>query len=206
MTTTPRVHWNTDASISDFGSPFNEGSSSDSVNSTSSLQYVNSQLVAHGFVQGSGLCLDGLGKDDTDKVVKCLLGMLSQRIVRTIPNICYPSPTQIERDEDRMTCIELRTYRRNLGRYRTNTNVSIHCTNLRQRRLLMQNERYTLINHAWRKYQKYDLLATLSYTQIPAASAIKPRECSQTNNSRIATDTHIASRTSCDTPSRDQED
>ncbi|KAI0071156.1 hypothetical protein K474DRAFT_1652846 [Panus rudis PR-1116 ss-1] len=80
MATTPRVHWQTDPSFSGFGSPFSEGSSESSTNSTSSLQYVNSQLVAHGFVHGSGLCLDGLGRDDTEKVVKCLLGMLSQRI------------------------------------------------------------------------------------------------------------------------------
>jgi len=48
---------------------------------TSTLQYVNSQLVSHGFARAPGLSLDGLSHADTERVVKCLLGMLSQRIV-----------------------------------------------------------------------------------------------------------------------------
>ncbi|CAL1714045.1 unnamed protein product [Somion occarium] len=80
MTSNKLVHWALEASLSDFGSPFTEGDSSDSITSSSSLQYVNSQLLAHGFTHGTGLSLDGLGKEDTEKVVKCLLGMLSQRI------------------------------------------------------------------------------------------------------------------------------
>ena len=75
------VHWALNASLSDLGSPFSDAGSSESCNSTSSLQYINSQLVAHGFVHDSGLSLEGLAKADADRVVKCLLGMLSQRIV-----------------------------------------------------------------------------------------------------------------------------
>ncbi|KAI0831981.1 Afadin and alpha-actinin-binding-domain-containing protein [Trametes gibbosa] len=80
--TTPKklVHWALNASLSDLGSPFSDAGSSESCSSTSSLQYVNSQLLAHGFTHDSGLCLDGLAKADADKVVKCVLGMLSQRI------------------------------------------------------------------------------------------------------------------------------
>ncbi|KAK7685742.1 hypothetical protein QCA50_011088 [Cerrena zonata] len=80
MAATPKklVHWDLGLSP-EFGSSF-EGDSTDSTTSASSLQYVNSQLLAHGFTHGSGLSLDGLGKDDTEKVVKCLLGMLSQRV------------------------------------------------------------------------------------------------------------------------------
>ncbi|TFK86472.1 hypothetical protein K466DRAFT_492758 [Polyporus arcularius HHB13444] len=74
------VQWALNASLSDLGSPFSEAGSSDSCTSTSSLQYINSQLVAHGFVHDAGLSLDGLAKTDADRVVKCLLGMLSQRI------------------------------------------------------------------------------------------------------------------------------
>ncbi|KAL1941270.1 hypothetical protein VTO73DRAFT_7482 [Trametes versicolor] len=74
------VHWALNVSLSDLGSPFSDAGSSESCSSTSSLQYVNSQLLAHGFTHGSGLSLDGLGKEDADKVVKCILGMLSQRI------------------------------------------------------------------------------------------------------------------------------
>lgn len=78
------VHWALDASLSDFGSPFSEGSSADSTSSTSSLQYINSQLLAHGFTQNPGLSLEGLQKEDSERVVKCLLGMLSQRIVSIV--------------------------------------------------------------------------------------------------------------------------
>lgn len=84
MAATPRklVHWDSGLSP-DFGSSF-EGDSTDSTSYTSSLHYVNSQLLAHGFTHGSGLSLEGLEKDDTEKVVKCLLGMLSQRVVRRL--------------------------------------------------------------------------------------------------------------------------
>ncbi|KAH8091643.1 Afadin and alpha-actinin-binding-domain-containing protein [Cristinia sonorae] len=83
MATTPKktvVHWALDASLSDFGSPFSEASSAESSSSTSSLQYINAQLIAHGFTQHPGLSLDGMQKEDSERLVKCLLGMLSQRI------------------------------------------------------------------------------------------------------------------------------
>ncbi|KAG1735884.1 Afadin and alpha-actinin-binding-domain-containing protein [Suillus paluster] len=81
MAATPRklVHWALDVSISDFGSPCSEATSSDSVASTSSLQYINSQLVAHGFTHSPGLSFEGLSNSDTDQLAKCLLAMLSQR-------------------------------------------------------------------------------------------------------------------------------
>lgn len=50
-------------------------------NNTATLQYVNSQLIAHGFTHGPGLSLDGAGKDDAEKVLKCLVAMLGQRMV-----------------------------------------------------------------------------------------------------------------------------
>ncbi|KDQ61460.1 hypothetical protein JAAARDRAFT_45107 [Jaapia argillacea MUCL 33604] len=72
------VHWA--LHDSPIGSPFSEGSSTDSVTSTSTVQYVNGQLIAHGFVQAPGLNLDGLANSDMERVVKCLQGMLSQRM------------------------------------------------------------------------------------------------------------------------------
>ncbi|KAG1774155.1 Afadin and alpha-actinin-binding-domain-containing protein [Suillus placidus] len=67
MAATPRklVHWAFDVSISDFGSP---------------LEYINSQLVAHGFTHSPGLSFDGLSNSDTDQLARCLLAMLSQRV------------------------------------------------------------------------------------------------------------------------------
>ncbi|TDL26610.1 hypothetical protein BD410DRAFT_783699 [Rickenella mellea] len=81
MASTPKklVHW-ANSPDQDLGSPFSEGSSTDSECSTSSLQYINAQLVAHGFARAPGLSLDGLSKDDGEKVVKCILGLLSQRM------------------------------------------------------------------------------------------------------------------------------
>jgi hypothetical protein len=73
------ANWTFDISNSQFGSPYSDAS----VSSTSSLQYINSQLVAHGFAHGSGLSLDGLERADMDRVVKCLIGMLGQRVVST---------------------------------------------------------------------------------------------------------------------------
>ncbi|KAG2042756.1 Afadin and alpha-actinin-binding-domain-containing protein [Suillus americanus] len=82
MAVTPRklVHWTLDVSISDFGSPCSEATSSDSVASTSSLEYINSQLIAHGFTHSPGLSFEGLSNSDTDQLAKCLLAMLSQRV------------------------------------------------------------------------------------------------------------------------------
>ena len=82
MMATPKrgVHWNfDDISLSELNSP--SGSSTDSFVSTSTLEYANAQLIAHGFVQAPGLCLEGISVKDSEKVVKCLLGLLSQRVV-----------------------------------------------------------------------------------------------------------------------------
>lgn len=85
MNVTPKkaVHWgNNDISLSDLCSPsFNFNGSMESMVSTSSLDYINSQLVTHGFTPSPGLVLDGISNTNQDLVVKCLFGMLNQRIV-----------------------------------------------------------------------------------------------------------------------------
>ncbi|THH17444.1 hypothetical protein EW146_g3361 [Bondarzewia mesenterica] len=73
------VHWNLEFSNSP-QSPFSDAPSTDSVTSTSTLQYVNSQLISHGYTHSPGLSLDGLSNKDSEKVVKCLFSMLSQRM------------------------------------------------------------------------------------------------------------------------------
>ena len=83
--TTPKklVHWAHDISLSSLGSPFpSETSSSASPQPTSSstLHYINNQLIAHGFTS-SPLSLESLGsEEDRHVIVKCLIGMLSQRV------------------------------------------------------------------------------------------------------------------------------
>ena len=91
MPVTPRklVHWDVDGpSISALDSPF-FNNSYESVVSTSSLEHINSQLVAHGFVPSPGISLEGISNDDSTRVVKCLLGMLSQRVVSIVANLLY---------------------------------------------------------------------------------------------------------------------
>ena len=51
---------------------------------SSSLAFLSSQLVAHGFARPPGLVqpLHKLGPDELEPVVKCLRDLLEQRIVR----------------------------------------------------------------------------------------------------------------------------
>ena len=65
------------------------GSSSE-MNYTSSLQYLNSQLIAHGFAQNPGISLDGLSTSNTEGVVKVLLSLMNQRVVRLFPLFVLP--------------------------------------------------------------------------------------------------------------------
>ncbi len=78
------VHW----APSPIQSPLSDTSSTSttSIHSTSTLQYVNSQLISHGFALPPGLCLDSLSSAEADGVTKCLLAMLGQRVVRARPN------------------------------------------------------------------------------------------------------------------------
>ncbi|KAF9474824.1 hypothetical protein BDN70DRAFT_884425 [Pholiota conissans] len=83
MMATPKklVHWDTNSpSFSNPGSPFYNGTFDSSMDSTSSLDFVNSQLVAHGYIPSPGLSLTGISKDESNRVVKCLISMLSQRV------------------------------------------------------------------------------------------------------------------------------
>lgn len=82
MSSTPKkiVSWALDVSMSPIlASPGNDSSVADTT--SSSLPYINSQLIAHGFTHKPGLSLDGTSKDDAERVVKCLLAMLGQRVV-----------------------------------------------------------------------------------------------------------------------------
>lgn len=68
----------------DMSAPMNtdaDGNSSE-MSYTSSLQYLNCQLVAHGFAHNPGISLDGLSTTNTESVVKVLLSLLNQRVVR----------------------------------------------------------------------------------------------------------------------------
>ncbi|KAJ1306493.1 hypothetical protein OPQ81_007496 [Rhizoctonia solani] len=70
------VRWAFDVANSPFGGA---AEPSTPETSTSSLAYVNSQIIAHGFARAP-LDLSDLGREEQNKVVKCVLGMLSQRV------------------------------------------------------------------------------------------------------------------------------
>ena len=64
-----------------------DGNSSE-MSYTSSLQYLNSQLVAHGFTHSPGISLDGLSTSNTESVVKVFLSLMNQRVVRLLSCYC----------------------------------------------------------------------------------------------------------------------
>ncbi|CAE6474063.1 unnamed protein product [Rhizoctonia solani] len=70
------VRWAFDVANSPFGGA---AEPSTPETSTSSLAYVNSQIIAHGFARAP-LDLSDLGREEQNRVVKCVLGMLSQRV------------------------------------------------------------------------------------------------------------------------------
>lgn len=110
MAATPKrgVHWNfDDISFSELNSP--SGSSTDSFVSTSTLEYANAQLIAHGFVQAPGLCLEGISIKDSDTVVKCLLSLLSQRVVGISTFRQYDRQPHVSLQEDMARTEELST-------------------------------------------------------------------------------------------------
>jgi hypothetical protein len=77
MSTTPfitRAVQFADISESSFGSPLSGAA-------PTSIDYLNAQLVAHGFTHGNGLNLDDLRGPDQRTVLKCLTNMLGQRLV-----------------------------------------------------------------------------------------------------------------------------
>jgi len=75
--TTRNVYWENDASELSFASPLRDVSAQ-------SIQYVNAQLVAHGFTHGTGIRLDALPSKDQQIALKCLVNMLGQRVVRRL--------------------------------------------------------------------------------------------------------------------------
>lgn len=105
MAVTPKklVHWDINqASLSELGSPFFNGSMESVISeSTSSMEYINSQLVAHGFISSPGLGLEGISNKDLDRAVKCLLGMLSQRMVSHVPQGYVMVQCQLQEDMSR---------------------------------------------------------------------------------------------------------
>lgn len=75
------VHWAPSPVPSPFSDTSSASASSISTTSTSAIQYVNAQLISHGFAVSPGLSLDGLSSADAEGVTKCLLSMLGQRVV-----------------------------------------------------------------------------------------------------------------------------
>lgn len=63
-----------------FASDGTSPSTTSESNSTSTIAFVNNQLISHGFVRAPGLPLESLSAKDQDTAAKCLMGMLGQRM------------------------------------------------------------------------------------------------------------------------------
>ncbi|KAJ8092949.1 hypothetical protein PM082_011269 [Marasmius tenuissimus] len=78
------VHWESSPAVSEdldsISLSLPNSSTESSFVSTSSLQYVNAQLVAHGFTSTPGLSLEGISNQDLNRATKCLMDMLAQRV------------------------------------------------------------------------------------------------------------------------------
>lgn len=66
-----------------------DGNSSE-MSYASSLQYLNSQLIAHGFAHTPGISLDGLSASNMESAVKVLLSLMNQRVVRIPCSLLVP--------------------------------------------------------------------------------------------------------------------
>ncbi|KAF8448876.1 Afadin and alpha-actinin-binding-domain-containing protein [Boletus edulis BED1] len=110
------VHWALDVSVSDFGSPFDTTTTTTSCSSTTSFQYINSQLVAHGFTRSPGLPLEGISGENMECLTKCLLAMLSQRV------------TDMSRAEELSTKLRTLSYdhERLMGMHRSSTEKTLN--------------------------------------------------------------------------------
>ncbi|KAG8950035.1 hypothetical protein FRC04_008115 [Tulasnella sp. 424] len=77
-----KVRWAFDqhAIANSFASDGSSPSVSSESNSTSTVAFVNNQLINHGFVRAPGLPLESLSTKDQDTAAKCLMGMLGQRM------------------------------------------------------------------------------------------------------------------------------
>lgn len=95
MASTPKraVRWGVDAQhqLSPMDSPQFDGTYDGDTSGASSawtganLEFLNAQLVAHGFVPSPGLSLDGLDGAESTRVMKCFLALLNQRMVSNSP-------------------------------------------------------------------------------------------------------------------------
>ncbi|KAI0091494.1 Afadin and alpha-actinin-binding-domain-containing protein [Irpex rosettiformis] len=156
MAATPKklVHWALDLAKSpSVDSPGSEGSSTDSC--SSSLPYINSQLIAHGYTHQPGISLDGTSKDDAERVVKCLLSMLSQRI------------DDISRTEDLSTKIRTLSYdhERLLAMYRGATETAANA----EREMNLHKSRFASANRTLQSTENAHKQTTLELQRTRTA-------------------------------------
>jgi len=78
------------------------------------LAHVNAQLLAHGFAHGDGLQLDGLDPGSAKMVVKCVMGLLSQRAVSSCCATCKSVVDDVLQNDVKRT-EELTSKYRSLG-------------------------------------------------------------------------------------------
>lgn len=84
VSATPKLlRWAPDTGLSPSPASSDDGAEWDSP--SSSLAYLNSQLLAHGFIRPPGIVqpLSRLTPDELEPVMKCLRDLLEQRMVST---------------------------------------------------------------------------------------------------------------------------
>ncbi|KAH9986669.1 Afadin and alpha-actinin-binding-domain-containing protein [Russula compacta] len=128
------VHWAPSPVPSPFSDTSSTSASSIATTSTSAIQYVNAQLISHGFALSPGLSLDGLSSADAEGVTKCLLSMLGQRV------------EDMTRAEDLMT--RLRTLSYDHERLRTMHDTATETAEGAEREAAAARAKLTIANRA----------------------------------------------------------
>lgn len=110
-----QLHWAVQFASSPIASSDSRDTSSIADPAPATLQYVNAQLIAHGFASAPGISLDGLSGSKADSMVKTLFALLGQRMVRTpccsrrklLKSLCQED---LQRTEDLSTKLRTLSY------------------------------------------------------------------------------------------------
>ena len=220
MAKTPKklVHWALEVSLSDLGSPFSAqglGSpgSDGEQDSTRSLEYINAQLIAHGFTYKPGLSLEGVGREDGERVVKCLVAMLGQRVVSSYLSRFKARVRRAMANgtggHGRTICRGQKICRRRSARWLTTMNGSSRCTGPRPTTSQPQNARRVPVKRVSRMCPLFmlqsDLLTSDHYLQKPITHPHNHYHRPQNHHRRAPTHPHSPASCPRRTHHRDQE-
>lgn len=177
------VHWALDVSVSEFGSPFLDASTS-SFASTPNLQYLNSQLVAHGFINAPGISLDGISSADSERVAKCLLSMLSQRMVHLEGFLGFVGSYSLVR----MICPRQKICQPSCARCPMTTNDSRTCIVPRTQSWKIPKRKSASANHVLRECQSHQSPPGLWLNVTRIRTSARALQSSEANHKQTTAD------------------